>query len=703
MIKKAHGKGVVLKVKRAGGSGAAAPRLPDWSEADELARQAAELRKLYDEGQLRVRRAEQLGDASPFPLFLLDAEGVVRWCNAAGSALLLPPGVELAGTRLLVFVAPGSFTAVRSHLLECLQDKGVRQTRIEVRRQDGETRQLLVASRAVQLAGQEEPLVLMGGFDYTEFLSRENRGRRQQQALWQFFARLLKNDAAMTRPDLLQAALESALQLCDGDCAYWVYRNGQKASLETARWPGERERILADTVGARARQKGQLFLVGDYQVWPARVKITPFTSVRSAVAVLADLGEETTGELVVFSLTQGKAIDPDDAGLLEKLVQMVRWADEMLTARQAAERLRQQDQRLRRLLRAGVFCWKVKRMTVEWDEAFAKATGLVPHGCRTAAESAVLLQHVHPADLKKLQQALLDWRNGFSTRVEIRFIGADGSERCVQLVGELSAADADEPTVRGMGLDITDLKLAERARLEALRQEQVRLRVEQVMGMAVRLTDCLAQPVLHQANLVQELLQAAAHGEGAESLLGRLQQLQAWTAQTDYQLRRLRSYSFYGAGASLNLKKTEVGTAVREWLAWQCDRLAAAGAAVDLQGAEGLYALLDRRRLWEALTELLDNALERFAVAGTPAPLLTIRLSGDGERIALHFQDNGPGFPEGLLLGGFQAFKTAEQDGRLGIGLPLVRQIAGLHQGGVRVDNAPGGGAVVTITLPAAP
>lgn len=702
MIKKAQGRGVVLKVKRACEPGTADACPPGWSAEAELAGQLAEFRKLYEEALLRMRRAEQVGEGAPVPLFLLDAEGVVQWCNAAGKALLLTPGVDMVGTRLLVFVAPGSFTALRAHLLECLQGNGVSRTRVEVRRQDGSVRQLAVASRAVRMPGRQAPLVLLGAFDYTELCSREGQVRRQQQAFWQFFEQMLKSEAPLTRPELLQAALESALQLCDGDCAYWVWRQAGKTNLEAARWPGDRGRILADTVGARARQKGQRFLVGDYQVWPARVKITPFTSVRSAVAVLADLDAATPGELVVFSFAPGKTLAPNEVSELEKLVCLVRWADELLSARQATERLLERDKRLHRLLRIGTFCWHVKRRTVEWDEAFASVMGFAAFGAPSAAAGADLLRHVHPADLKKLQQAMLDWRDGRPTLAEARFIGADGSERCVQLTGELEEA-ADGPLVQGLGLDVTELRLAERARLAALRQEQGRLRVEQVMGLAVRLTDCLAQPVLHQMNLVQALLQRAAQGGAAEAVVGQLQALQAWTAQTDYQLRRLRSFAFYGAGTSLNLKKLDLAAVVGEWLAWQHDRLTAAGVVADVQGPSGLCAMLDRRRLWEALTELLDNALEHFAAAGTPAPCLTIHWSGDSRQIALQFQDNGPGFAEGVLLGGFQAFAATEGDGRLGLGLPLVRQIVQLHQGGVHVDNAPAGGARVSITLPETP
>ena len=703
MIRKVQGKGHALHVKRTGGALAASLQQPEWSVESELKRQVEELRRLYEAGAQQQRRAEQLSEASPFPLLLLDADGIVRWCNPAGSDLLLPPGAELAGKRLLLFVTPGSFTAFRAHLLACFQGEGVPLTYIGVRRQDGRVRQLAVESRRVQLDDRGAPAVLLAAFDYTDTLSREARDRRQQQALLQLSEQLLDGQAITSRTEIVQAVLACALQLTDADSAYWAYRDGGQQKLESLRWPGDKDRALADTMAARARQKGQTFLVSDYQAWPAKMKITPFTSVQAAMAVLADLGEQVKGELVVFSLTPGKQIDPEDAALLERLVRMARLADEALTARLAAVRFGEQNKRLHQLARLGVFSWPLAAQKAQWDELFAKMTGLDPYGDRQQEGGNALLHHVHPADLKLLQQMIRDWRNGLPAINEIRFVGQDGGERWVQLAGEETGDPREVPEISGFGLDITDFKLAEKRRIDTVRQELEKLQVEQVMASVVSLTDCLAEPVKWQKEITEGLLYwVEREGAGkATALADSLHRLQAWTEQTDYQLRRLQAYSFYGMGVSLDKRRQDLGGLVAEWLTWQDSRFRAAGVTVDWRRMPGsLYVMVDRRRFMEALTELLDNALESFAVHATPAPQLIIRLMGDAERVELVLHDNGPGFAPERLHDLFQPFKTVGGDGRLGIGLSLVRHVVQLHQGMVLANNAPAGGAIVTIMLP---
>ncbi|MEZ6024257.1 MAG: ATP-binding protein [Hyphomonadaceae bacterium] len=65
--------------------------------------------------------------------------------------------------------------------------------------------------------------------------------------------------------------------------------------------------------------------------------------------------------------------------------------------------------------------------------------------------------------------------------------------------------------------------------------------------------------------------------------------------------------------------------------------------------------------------------------------------------------DNGPGIPEAERETLGQEFERgsggAKAEGT-GLGLALVRALAGLHGGALSFHEAPGGGALVRITLP---
>lgn len=70
-----------------------------------------------------------------------------------------------------------------------------------------------------------------------------------------------------------------------------------------------------------------------------------------------------------------------------------------------------------------------------------------------------------------------------------------------------------------------------------------------------------------------------------------------------------------------------------------------------------------------------------------------------GTQAMIRCQDNGPGFNTESLQKVGQAFFTTKLDG-LGLGLSISKAIAEQHQGQLAFDNAPEGGAVVTLLLP---
>ena len=108
----------------------------------------------------------------------------------------------------------------------------------------------------------------------------------------------------------------------------------------------------------------------------------------------------------------------------------------------------------------------------------------------------------------------------------------------------------------------------------------------------------------------------------------------------------------------------------------------------------------DRLRLEQALGNLVDNALRHGAG--------TVRLEADARdgNVELRVADEGPGFATDVLPVAFERFTRQDEargDGASGLGLAIVDAIARAHGGTARATNAPGGGAVVMLTLPGEP
>lgn len=98
----------------------------------------------------------------------------------------------------------------------------------------------------------------------------------------------------------------------------------------------------------------------------------------------------------------------------------------------------------------------------------------------------------------------------------------------------------------------------------------------------------------------------------------------------------------------------------------------------------------DRNLLFQALTNLLDNAL-KYTPAGTP---LMVQAQGQDDRIILSVIDRGPGIPEAQRTTALQRFRrlaNAQDRPGSGMGLAFVVAIVRLHRGTLQLaDSHPG-------------
>jgi two-component system OmpR family sensor kinase len=110
----------------------------------------------------------------------------------------------------------------------------------------------------------------------------------------------------------------------------------------------------------------------------------------------------------------------------------------------------------------------------------------------------------------------------------------------------------------------------------------------------------------------------------------------------------------------------------------------------------------------DQLRRLLANLTRNAVIHTPPGTAIDLAVRRAGDLVVVSVRDHGPGLPPGAADQLFERFWRAEGGrsrgrGGAGLGLAIARGIAHAHAGDIRATNAPGGGALFEVTLPAAP
>ena len=100
-------------------------------------------------------------------------------------------------------------------------------------------------------------------------------------------------------------------------------------------------------------------------------------------------------------------------------------------------------------------------------------------------------------------------------------------------------------------------------------------------------------------------------------------------------------------------------------------------------------------QLTQALVNLVINALQAVDRDGK----ITVKAGAEASSILFAVTDSGEGVPAEKRSAIFEPFFTTKPEGS-GMGLWIVQQIATAHGGTVSVGDAPGRGAVFTLSIP---
>lgn len=220
---------------------------------------------------------------------------------------------------------------------------------------------------------------------------------------------------------------------------------------------------------------------------------------------------------------------------------------------------------------------------------------------------------------------------------------------------------------------------------------------EMASGFAHELNQPLAAIVNYAKGTVRRLRQGAM---AADELLPVLEQVATQAERAAAIIRRIRAFirKEEPRHAALDLNK-----AIRDTIDLMTAEAGRQGVRLVLDLAEPLPLVsADVIQLEQVIVNLVRNAIEAMADAGTPArrvTLTTARAASGAVEVAV--ADTGPGLPEAGRDRLFDPFFTTKADG-LGLGLSISQSIVEAHGGRLTAETGPSGGAIFRFTLPVA-
>ena len=199
---------------------------------------------------------------------------------------------------------------------------------------------------------------------------------------------------------------------------------------------------------------------------------------------------------------------------------------------------------------------------------------------------------------------------------------------------------------------------------------------------------------LHKTELELALRYAKTEEEWRAAIASAIEEVDRLSALAEDLLVLARSEEGKLALHLRTVRVSDLLGGVRERFAARID---GSGRSLVVEPADGLTIDGDPVRLEQALTNLVENAIDH---GGGEITVRARQAAGDLE---IHVEDRGPGFPDDFLDRAFERFSRPDQarggDGT-GLGLAIVEAIARAHRGSAHAANRDGSGADVWIELP---
>lgn len=151
---------------------------------------------------------------------------------------------------------------------------------------------------------------------------------------------------------------------------------------------------------------------------------------------------------------------------------------------------------------------------------------------------------------------------------------------------------------------------------------------------------------------------------------------------------------------TLNVETTDIRTVFEDTVFMYSSRLAQDGLELDyLENDDDIPEIpCDPKRLRQVFLNIMDNAAKH----GRDGKRIEAGMAFENDCVVVRIRDFGPGIPEDELpLVKKKFYKGSSKARGTGIGLAVCDEIVELHGGTLTLENAVGGGTLVTVSLPA--
>ncbi len=266
----------------------------------------------------------------------------------------------------------------------------------------------------------------------------------------------------------------------------------------------------------------------------------------------------------------------------------------------------------------------------------------------------------------------------------------DGTGRTMRAAAS-QLFDADT-RLAGVIISVRDITTEKRFEQQLVQSERLAAMGAMIGGVAHELNNPLTS-ILG----VSELLQDSQTTDAARKQIGILQQQARRAAEIVHNL------TYFARPPAPGKTQVNLAEIVERTLNLHAYSLRKNSITVDFVREPGLpYVEGDPHQLMQVFLNLVLNAEQAIREARDKGTL-RIRLGTTANSVWASFLDDGPGIPAEILSHVFDPFYTTKRPGRgTGLGLSICKSVMKEHNGSIEAANAPGGGAVFTVTLPAA-
>lgn len=222
---------------------------------------------------------------------------------------------------------------------------------------------------------------------------------------------------------------------------------------------------------------------------------------------------------------------------------------------------------------------------------------------------------------------------------------------------------------------------------QLVRSEKLAAIGQLVAGVAHELNNPLASIVGYSELMTDEIKEGPAR-----------QKLDKMIREAQRMRRIIENLLRFARQNSLEKKSTNLETLLQDVLALRDYHIRNHEVELKVQVESGLpLVAVDEDQFKQILLNLLNNSID--ALEGQLEKKIQIRALRRGDRVVVHFDDNGPGFRDPNRV--FDPFYTTKPVGKgTGLGLSICYGIVKEHGGEIQAANLEPGGARVILELP---